>query len=379
MKRFSGKIAYIAVLAAVVAGCAKEKKTPANSEEKLFFDAWMQTHHPDAQKSGNGIYIIRDTPGVGEEVADSQFVYTSYTITDLSGGIIEYTDEETAKMLGKYDKTKFYGPKVMSRISGYMYAGLADMLSGMKSEGLRKAVVPGWLMSKKWYGSEQEYLDNVSGSNSIIELEVIDPIKNIDKWQIDSIGRFIKKDKNEMNKDFPYLDFVKIFEKNDTIKDESDSTSYGFYYLGIKDGKPLNTKNDKGEEMDIAGKSHFFTRTGSTDTTIYINYVGRLLNGLVFDTNIARVAQDNGLSGGKYKPVAIKWGDSYSKLIMGTDSETPNVIAGFAKTIWQMHPFERGIGIFYAKHGYGISGSGKAIPPFSPLMFEIEIVEKPEE
>ncbi len=379
MKRFLGKIAYLAVIAATAAGCAKEKETPANSEEKMYFEAWMQTHHPDAQKSGNGIYIIGDTPGNGEEVADSQYVYTSYTTTDLSGAITDYTEAETAKMLGKYDKTKFYGPRIMSRYSGYMYAGVVDMLSGMKQGGVRKAVVPGWLMTKTWYGTEQEYIDNVSGSNSIIELEVIDPIKDIDKWQIDSIGRFIMKDKAEMNKDFGYLDFKEIFAKNDTVKDQSDSTSYGFYYLGIKDGKPLDTKNDKGEEMDITNGSHFFTRSGSTDTTIYINYVGRLLNGLVFDTNVERVAQDNGLSGGTYEPVAIQWGDDYSELIMGTDSETSNIIKGFAKTLWQMHPFEKGIGIFHAGLGYGIQGSGDVIPSFSPLMFEIEIVEKPQE
>ena len=379
MKRFFVKLAYIAAIGATAAGCAKEKETPNNSEEKIYFEAWMQTHHPDAKRSGNGIYIISDKAGSGEEVADSQYVYTSYTTTDLSGAIVDYTEAETAKMLGKYDKTKFYGPRIMSRYSGYMYAGIVDMLSGMKQGGVRKAVIPGWLMTKTWYGTEQEYLDNVSGSNSIIELEVIEPVKNIDKWQIDSIGRFIMKDKAEMNKDFGYLDFKEIFAKNDTVKDQSDSTSYGFYYLGIKDGKPLNTKNDKGEEMDITNDSHFFTKSGSTDTTIYINYVGRLLNGLVFDTNIARVAQDNGLSGGKYKPMAIKWGDEASKLIMGTDSDKPNMISGFAKTLWQMHPYEKGIGIFYAKLGYGIQGSGNVIPSFSPLLFEIEIVEKPEE
>lgn len=379
MKRFFGKFAYITAFAAVVSGCAKESEIPNNAEEKMYFDAWMQVNHPDAEKSGKGIYIIQEKEGTGEAVADSQYVYVSYKTTDLSGAIYDYTDEATAKQLGKYDKTNFYGPRIIYRQSGFLYAGVADMLSGMKAGSVRKAVIPGWLMTKTWYGSEQEYIDNVTGTNSIFELEVLDPVKNIDQWQIDSIGRFITKDRNEINKDFQYLDFNKIFEKNDTIKDQSDSTSYGFYYLGIKDGKPLDKKNDKGEEMDITNNSHFFTRNGSTDTTIYINYVGRLLNGLVFDTNIKRVAQDNGLSGGSYEPKAIKWGDSHTKLIMGTDSETPNMIEGFAMTLWQMHPYEKGIGIFYSNHGYGMQGSGKAIPPFSPLVFEIEIVEKPED
>ena len=44
-----------------------------------------------------------------------------------------------------------------------------------------------------------------------------------------------------------------------------------------------------------------------------------------------------------------------------------------------MKSHEKGVGIFYSVLGYGSSGSGNAIPGFSPLMFEIEVVDKPAE
>ena len=114
-----------------------------------------------------------------------------------------------------------------------------------------------------------------------------------------------------------------------------------------------------------------------SDTTIYINYTGRLLNGLVFDTSIENVAKDNGLysSSRTYGPVLINWGETYSDITMG--SENSSIISGFALTLWQMQSFEKGIGVFYSPLGYSYSGSGASIPGYAPLIFEIEVVEKP--
>ena len=62
---------------------------------------------------------------------------------------------------------------------------------------------------------------------------------------------------------------------------------------------------------------------------------------------------------------------------MGSSSST--TISGFARTLWEMRAFEKGVGIFYSPLGYGVSGSGASIPSYSPLIFEIEIVAKPED
>ena len=111
-------------------------------------------------------------------------------------------------------------------------------------------------------------------------------------------------------------------------------------------------------------------------STIYINYTGKLLNGQVFDTTNERLAKDMGIwsSTRNYAPVSIKWGEDYSDITLSGST----VITGFALTLWQMRAFESGVGVFTSDYGYGVSGSGHSIPPYAPLIFEIEIVAKPE-
>ena len=62
---------------------------------------------------------------------------------------------------------------------------------------------------------------------------------------------------------------------------------------------------------------------------------------------------------------------------MGSDKSS--MISGFAKTLWDMKAMEKGVGVFYSILGYGYSGSGSSIPAYAPLVFEIELVAKPEE
>lgn len=388
------KVTIAASVACILAsGCAKEASTGKNENEKLYFDSWMQIHHPGVEKSGLGIYILPEYEVQGdvtdpEAVADSQYVYVNYTSWNLAGQVTGYTDAETAKMLGEYEPdSRYYGPVIWTRVAGYLYAGVNEMFTGMKEGDSRRAVIPGWLMGYRWYGTEQEFLDNVEGTDSIYDITVIDPINNISKWQVDSIGRFISG--GYADHDFGYLtaDLLKsYFESNNITSAKDSSDKYGFYFIEIDHGTELEPVESDDEEDSSDEEengeydwedSHFYTTSGSRDTTIYINYVGRLLNGQVFDTNIERVAMDNGLSGGTYSPSAIQWGESYTNIEMGASGSSSSIITGFAMTLWRMHPFGKAIGIFYSDLGYGISGSGEMIPAYSPLMFEIEIVENP--
>ena len=272
-------------------------------------------------------------------IKEGNYAIVDYTVTDLQGNISSYTADTTAKRLGKYKPTNYYGPKVWLTMDATIQAGLQYAVVGMKKGGYKKIVIPSWLMTYSTYGTQQEYLDQeASYSNTIYEFTVKDFTDSIDVWQKDSIERYIVKN-------YGSLDAF----SNDTT---------GFYYRQL--------------EPPVSDKAF------SADTTIYINYTGKLLNGLVFDTNIERVAKDNNLySPSKtYGPTAIKWGEKHGDITMGSGSSS--VISGFSLTLWQMKPMEKGIGIFYSPLGYGYNGSEPAIPPYAPLIFEIEIVEKPE-
>lgn len=356
MKKVFSTALYIAA-ALLLAGCAKTVTPGPNEANKRYFDAWMQLNHPEAEPSGLGIYVLENIDGDGIEVKEDGFALVDFKITDLEGNISSYTDSQTAKQLGEYSETSYYGPKVWTTHKTTIQAGLGDAIYGMKAGGYKKVIVPSWLMTSKGFDTAQDYLDYYDEDNSssfestIYEIEVKDFTKDISQWQIDSIGRFFKNSKVMVEGKPADQVFSGITA--------ADSVSTGFYYKQIS--APVDT-----------------TSFGN-DTTIYINYTGKLLNGLVFDTTIERVAKDNGLysASRKYEPVRINWGEEYTKITMGSDKTT--VIGGFALTLWQMRPMEKGVGVFYSNYGYQYSGSGSSIPGYAPLIFEIEIVEKPED
>ena len=109
---------------------------------------------------------------------------------------------------------------------------------------------------------------------------------------------------------------------------------------------------------------------------MYLNYVGRRLDGVVFDTNIADTAKFYGIydSGTTYGPTLINWGDTYDDLTM-TSSET-DIISGFKFALFYMKPYEAGTTIFHSQYGYSYSGSGNTIPSYSPLQFDLYLTDE---
>ena len=343
MKKTIKTAACIAVALAAI-GCARVEKTGANDANERYFKAWMEVNHPGLQPSGLGIYVLEEEEGTGAAVKEGGYVIADYVITDLKGNISSYTDKYTAKQLGTYDTTAYYGPKVMTTIKSTIQAGLADAIIGMKEGGRKKVIIPSWLMTYKSYDTPEEYLENSSsGTDAIYDITIRNYTDSIYKYEISSIAEYFKANSDVFG--------------NMTARDSAKV--YGFYY------KQLKAPTD--------------TTSFPKDTSIYINYTGKLLNGLVFDTTIEKVAKDNGIwsASRTYEPTKIKWGESYDKITMG--SSNSGTIDGFALTLWKMRAFEKGVGIFYSPLGYGASGSGASIPSYAPLIFKIEIVEEPEE
>lgn len=335
---------HIAILASavLVCGCAKSASTGPNDASIRYFNAWKAVNYPEAESSDLGSVIIEKTDGNGKEVEAEGYAITEYVISDLEGNISSYTDEQTARKLGTYSETTYYGPHVMSTGAGYIYSGLAEAIVGMKTGGHIKTAIPSWLMTYSSYETRAEYEKNATeASDCIYDIRIVDFTDDIIQWQKDSIGRY-------------FASHPEIFEGM-TAADTLEGYS-GIYYKQLK------------EAVD--------TTSFPTDTTIYINYTGRLLNGMVFDTTIERVAKDNGLYSAtkSYSPVSVSWSESPSGITLSSSS----VITGFAVTLWQMRSMEKGIGVFTSNYGYNASGSGSSIPGYSPLIFEIELVEKPE-
>ena len=349
-------ILYLSLAVLVLAACAKTPKKSANESDKLYLESWIQVYHPEATRTSLGAYVLEDIPGTGAAAGSYEsnpYIQVNYTVRNLDGSVQGTTDMELAQQLGSYDESAYYGPVTWTRASHGLAAGIEESVAAMRVGGRRTVVIPGWLLGVDAssgtpiiYDTAQEYLDKVTGGTPrIYEIELTELIQDVNKWQCDSVGRYVAHE-------FPG-------------KSVTDSLKYGIYYF--RTAEPSSTAKFK------------------NDTTIYINYIGRRLDGAVFDTSIADTAKFYGIYSASrtYGPCAVTWYGSdktYTDITMKTAGATSasSVINGFAFGLDQMHPHEQGSVIFIAGWGYGSKSSGAAIPAYSPLRFDLEIVDKPE-
>lgn len=332
---------YLIIASAILAlvSCAKEKTAGLNEEAKRYFDAWISQNYPDATKTPLGAYILSDTPGTGTLPGDSAFVRINYTTYSLAGAIQGTTYETVSRRVGTYDRTYYYGPVVVWRGEELenLSAGIEETISTMKVGGRRTVVIPGWLSESERYDTPEEYVKKCSGTNYIYELELVEVFNDVDRWERDSLIRY-------MNKHYPAA--------------VEDTTYQGFFYV-----------------MDTPGENKQF----GSDTTIYVNYTGRLLNGQAFDTTIKDTAKVWGLysASSTYEQARINWfneSEDFSYITMGEDENS--LIVGFSYGLSIMHPGESGKCFFISKYGYSGTGSGSAIPAYSPLCFELQPAEE---
>lgn len=341
---------FCAAAALAVAGCAKNASEGVNDAAKKYFDAWLITNYPEAVKMDPGYYVISETPGTGEAagtVEDNYFAHAEYTTYNLDGEIQTTTEAKVAQQLGTYNTSYYYGPKVLTRGELGMTAGLDAAISRMRVGGRAKIIIPGWLNSTASqssgyyyprYDTEDEYLENCTGSNVIYDITLVENFTDVAEWETDSMARYV-----------------------DRHMPGTDTLKYGFYF--------------RQTQAPAAG-----TDTLSNGDVVLINYSGRLLNGQVFDTNMADTAKFYNIysSSKTYGTQTVYIDkDDYTGIKFGTSSEAgTDMIDGFAYCLYHMTVGEKATCIFYSGLGYNYSGSGDAIPPYSPLRFDIEIVSK---
>jgi FKBP-type peptidyl-prolyl cis-trans isomerase 2 len=337
-KKVSLSGGIVAAVLAVTIGCSKGSSVDTSSMEKDYLEAWISVNHPGVTSSGRGIYILEDVPGTGEALGkDDFYVFLDYTETDLDGNVASTSSKKLSQQIGTYSPSNYYGDNILILDESYTQLGVLDLIEGMRVGGKRIGVVPGWLNV-----ALADYNKNTSGSNSIFTITLKDKTSDIKAWEADTLAKYVA-----------------------IHMPGTDSTMFGYYCKTLKE--------------PASGA------TFPSDTTFYINYTGRLLNGQVFDTTIEDTAKVYGLysSGRSYAPMVIKLpgDDDYTKITLSTSetSEGSTLVDGFAYCLSKLRPFEKVVCAFYSELGYGYSGSGSSIPKFSPIVFEIEVVEKPSE
>ena len=336
-------------LAALLSSCGKDKPVPTNYLAKTYFDAWMKENYPDLVKVDPGIYVLEETPGTGAPISkywEDPFLSIEYTMQTLDGEVLGSTDAGIAKRVGTYSPYAYYGSRVVVRGDGNMYSCFDIALEGMKVGGTKKFISPGWLNTYTRHSTEQEYIDNEEGDPMIVTLKVHDQFPNEVEWEVDSVARFAGLNWN---------------------KTPVDSLIYGLYFKQLVPPTKPDTTYENGNY-------------------VWVNYVGKYLNGQAFDTNIKDSAKFYGIynKNASYEPMKISWSQDYKELSTynavvddsGNNSENSKLVTGFSRIIFQMKEHEKAVGVFYSGLGYSYEGAGQ-IPAFSPLMFEVEFVDDP--
>ena len=324
MKKTLYRILILASAAAAAVSCAKDVEESSDSVQSRILEAYVETYWPNAVKSPSGLYIVDSLPGTGRTPEDTSYVLVDYTISYLNGTLSGYTGDSLARQLGEYTHSGYYDPQIW--YLGNSTTGIIELLTGMQEGGCIKAIVPAVLLDTE-SGME---ISQGEGSSLIYEIYLRKVIDDIDAYQIEQLEEYAATY-------FPAI---------------TDSTAYGFYYL----------KTEAHPEDSL-----------TANEIISIRYIGRYLNGTVFDTNIADTARKYRIytSGGTYSA------STYQRFEDSTEAmEQNSFIAGFNKALHGMTYGESAVTFFYSDLGYGDSGSDP-IPGYVPLRFDIWV--EPEE
>lgn len=348
MKRKIILTALALTTAALMLSCAKKSTGVSTNESvKRYLDAWIDLQKQTQsgylwEKTPLGSYILEKSGGDGIPTGDSDnvpFARVHLTMFDLSGNVVSSSTEFWAKRLGYYNQGNSYDPIVVRRGSGSMAPGIDEIISMMSSGQKVKLLIPGWLVADDnnypRYASADEYYKNCTGTSSIIEIELAEGIKDLEAFQLKQITSFLS---NKYGK---------------TLSPGDSSGMHGFYYVQLKAPSDTSDLNS--------------TSSGT------VNYTGMLTTSRVFDTTIEDIAKENHIynANSEYSPVSITWAENYKDITMG-ESSTP--ITGFQFALHKMRKGEKGVAVFTSDLGYGsVSPSGR-IPQYSPLAFELEVV-----
>ncbi|NGM60602.1 peptidylprolyl isomerase [Sphingobacterium sp. SGG-5] len=98
--------------------------------------------------------------------------------------------------------------------------------------------------------------------------------------------------------------------------------------------------------------------------TVVVNYTGKLTNGTIFDTNNEELAKKHNLANPMrtYEPIRFS---------IGNDP----VIAGWTEGLQLLNKGGKATFIIPSSLGYGDRPAGNKIPPYAPLIFDVELVD----
>ena len=312
---------FISGMAIILSSCAKEVVESSDSIEKRILQSYITVVHKDSiQPLPSGVYIVNTKKGTGTSFKETSTVFVRYSTMDLKGNYLSTTKEDLAKQLGSFSYANYYGPILLELGNFTLIKGLEEALLTLKEGAHAKIIIPSW-------ASEFNYLnsDRYHATTTIYDVEVVKVIDDYPKYELDTLQRF-----------------------SNIHYDALDSLVKGYYYKSLVEGTGDSLK---------AG------------LTARYNYVGRLTNGFVFDTNIEDTARKYRI----YNSTKI-YGPLTQEIheVGGTSTSGSSVVDGFAKTLLKMRYGGKAITFFGSEWGY--ASETQSFGKRQQLHFYIEVL-----
>lgn len=335
------KLYLAAVVCAVLFfSCAKEKEESNESVQKRILEAYLEVNYPnkDYVITQSGLVILSHEVGEGKKPENGNAAYIRYSTKSLSGNYEKTTIKELAQKLGVYSTEEYYGPVLAEIGYGKISRGVHEAICMMREGGKISVIIPPKLSSYD-YTKEFNYgytIDDtpISSTNEIYEIELEHAITDIFKFQKDSLESF-------RNINYPGV----------------DSTVTGYYFKKLS-----GTRKDTIEQNE----------------TVNVWYVGKLLDGYVFDTNIEDTAKKYGLfdASKSYQPLSVGYESSFEDMSSETSESGEGYVTGFARALKSMTYGDHAVTFFWSNLGYK-EEEQENIPAYSMLFFDIYVDENP--
>lgn len=325
-------LAALFLAGALTASCAVTNEEDANYSYDRVMKAWINVNYPGLKPFGDtGVYLLEMEEGSGPGMTDSSYIKAHYTKRSLDGTITSTNVRRIAEQLGSYKNTNYYGGNFWRLDQGYLPDGLESVLKTMRSGGRVKLALPHSASSHD-YSFYSAFSSTSESDNEIIDLTIDTVVTDIYDYQEKTIRAW----------------FQSHYASTDTLTE-------GLYF------KKLVEKTAD-------------TDTVSEGASVKVRYIGRLLDGTVFDTNIEDTAKFYRIwnSSNAYSALSI----NYYKSDESKFSSDNGVVDGFGKAILGMNYGETAVAVFNSTLGYEDKGKSPSVPEYSPLFFWLQIEEK---
>ncbi|MBQ7574994.1 MAG: FKBP-type peptidyl-prolyl cis-trans isomerase [Bacteroidales bacterium] len=319
-------IAAVAIVLTVLAVSCARITTDTSSPYERMLASWVKVNYgADIAPNDSGVYILDYYKGDGKAIGDSSYVCAHYIRKDLEGNVLSTNYIDLSKQLGTFSEADYYGSDIWRMGCNSIVPGLEHVLKTMKVGGRVTVAMPPAKATVASAGYNA--FPTVANDNVIYEVEIDDVIDDIYAVQEEQLKEFSRK----------------YYGGMDTIAE-------GFYYKLVSETAGCDSIAD--------------------EASINVWYIGRRLDGSVFDTNIEDTAKKYRIysPSGSYDAMSVTFYADLASFITNSSN-----IQGFTRALSMMKYGDRAETFFNSNYGYGDGGNKAAIGEYAPLFFSLYI------